>query len=297
MKYDETLPKGTYPLPDELNSNIKLTDFLSTEVKLIISGLYLRLRLKAEEYDLRNRKSLVNQYFSKWGLTPSIILICKFILSVYFIQKLNKYSKKACFTLVGTIYPLFNTLKFCLLPDPWQQSQWLSYWFLFGSLNLLNLNSELIGHFFPMYHWIQLIGLYWFQTYNNSGELRIHQFVKHLPKLVLLNGNGEGYKLNSIEGLRRNSSGYFYLSDRNNNNNLSNSTEEGQGDLEHGESESLSNSRISLPIRPPSSLSQSTADSGQFNTHHHHLTMHHLHSDHDGHNNALESSIWNEEAS
>ncbi|GAB4848876.1 HVA22-like protein k [Ancistrocladus abbreviatus] len=75
----------------------------------------------------------------------------------------NIVIRTACCT-VGTILPLYSTSKAIERKDQNEQEKWLRYWAVYGSFTLVEVFSDKLLSWVPMYYHLKFAFLVWLQV-------------------------------------------------------------------------------------------------------------------------------------
>nr|AFO63292.1 bZIP13 [Tamarix hispida] len=94
----------------------------------------------------------------------------------------NIVVRTACCT-VGTVLPVYTTFKAIERKDQNEQEKWLIYWAAYGSFSLIEVFTDKLLSWFPMYYHFKLAFLVWLQLPYTYGAKQL--YVKHLRPLFL----------------------------------------------------------------------------------------------------------------
>ena len=79
--------------------------------------------------------------------------------------------------LVGTLYPLFWTIKSLEQNSIEEQKKWLTYWVVFGSFIIVDMGSKVIVKFIPFYFVLKILFLIWLFMPGSNGCTLIYYLV------------------------------------------------------------------------------------------------------------------------
>ena len=86
--------------------------------------------------------------------------------------------------LVGTLYPLFWTIKSLEQHIYEEQKKWLTYWVVFGSFIIVDMSSVVIVKFIPFYFVIKILFLIWLFMPGSGGcEIVYYLVVKKIFRI------------------------------------------------------------------------------------------------------------------
>uniref|UniRef100_A0A1D1XZQ5 HVA22-like protein n=1 Tax=Anthurium amnicola TaxID=1678845 RepID=A0A1D1XZQ5_9ARAE len=94
----------------------------------------------------------------------------------------NIVIRTACCT-VGVALPVYSTFKAIERKDQNEQEKWLLYWAAYGSFSLVELLSDKILSWFPLYYHAKFAFLVWLQLPSNNGAR--HLYARHLRPFLL----------------------------------------------------------------------------------------------------------------
>ena len=83
--------------------------------------------------------------------------------------------------LVGTLYPLFWTIKSLEQNSIEEQKKWLTYWVVFGAFIIVDMGSPVIVKFIPFYFVLKILFLMWlFMPGSNGCTIVYYLIVKKI---------------------------------------------------------------------------------------------------------------------
>lgn len=94
----------------------------------------------------------------------------------------NIVIKTACCT-VGVGLPVYSTFKAIEKKDRIEQEKWLLYWAAFGSFSLVEVFSDKILYWFPLYYHMKFAFLVWLQFPSGNGSKLL--YARHLRPFLL----------------------------------------------------------------------------------------------------------------
>ncbi|XP_077233272.1 HVA22-like protein K isoform X2 [Tasmannia lanceolata] len=94
----------------------------------------------------------------------------------------NIVIRAACCS-VGTAFPIYSTFKAIENKDPNEQERWLLYWAAYGSFSLVEVFSDKILSWFPVYYYVKFAFLIWLQFPSGDGSR--HLYMRHLRPFLL----------------------------------------------------------------------------------------------------------------
>lgn len=137
---------------------------------------------KEKEQETEKEISLIDKWNehmkiikNKTGI-PGVIVIVGLIISIIIVY-FNLFDADALITnLVGTIYPLFWTMK-SIETNSKDDKHWLTYWICFAFFNLIETFSGFILRFIPFYFFLKIIFLIWLFMPNSHGAILVYQLL------------------------------------------------------------------------------------------------------------------------
>ncbi|CAG8622171.1 24277_t:CDS:1 [Cetraspora pellucida] len=144
------------------------------------------------------RKCMKTWLFSrlvKLGVSPFYLFIILIIISSLTMRHMYKNSVYLLCNLVGVVYPAYRSIKVIhQLPSNEnelieEQKQWLTYWTVYGWLQIADYWSTRLLSLLPGYNFFKLIFLYWAQNDQSKGATLLFEHVlrpllrKPQPKL------------------------------------------------------------------------------------------------------------------
>lgn len=94
----------------------------------------------------------------------------------------NVVTRTACCT-VGIVFPVYSTFKAIEEKDQSEQERWLLYWAAYGSFSLVEVFSDKILSWFPLYYHMKFAFLVWLQLPSSNGAK--HLYARHLRPFLL----------------------------------------------------------------------------------------------------------------
>lgn len=94
----------------------------------------------------------------------------------------NIVIRTACCS-VGVALPVYSTFKAIEKKDQNEQERWLVYWAAYGSFSLVEVFSDKILSWFPMYYYAKFAFLVWLQFPPSNGSR--HLYSRHLRPFLL----------------------------------------------------------------------------------------------------------------
>ncbi|KAL9260007.1 HVA22-like protein [Drosera capensis] len=94
----------------------------------------------------------------------------------------NVVLRTACCT-VGTVLPVYSTFKSIERKDHNEQQKWLIYWTAYGSFSLVEVFSDKILSWFPLYYHFKFAFLVWLQLPTSEGANQL--YVNHIRPFFL----------------------------------------------------------------------------------------------------------------
>lgn len=80
-------------------------------------------------------------------------------------------------TLVGTVFPIYWSVKAIESPETDDDKQWLTYWVVYSFWRLLDMYSGIILQYIPHYFIIKIVLLIWMMMPNTQGAAIIYNKV------------------------------------------------------------------------------------------------------------------------
>ena len=138
-----------------------------------------------EDQDNENQISLLEKWEKQMNLIQEktgikgIFVILGLFLCVLFVY-FNIFDSIIT-NLVGTLYPLFWTIKSLEQKKIEEQKKWLTYWVVFAFFILVDMSSIVIVKFIPFYFVIKILFLMWLFMPGSSGcEIIYYLVVKKI---------------------------------------------------------------------------------------------------------------------
>ncbi|CAG8566075.1 17682_t:CDS:1 [Gigaspora margarita] len=119
----------------------------------------------------------------KLGLSPFYLFILLIIIATLAVRHTYKNSISLLCNLVGVVYPTYRSIKAIhQLPSNdneliAEQKQWLTYWTVYGWLQIADYWSIQLLKLLPGYNFLKLIFLYWAQNDQSRGATLLFEHV------------------------------------------------------------------------------------------------------------------------
>ncbi|KAL2490917.1 HVA22-like protein k [Abeliophyllum distichum] len=97
------------------------------------------------------------------------VLLCPFASNVVI--------RTACCS-VGTVLPIYSTFKAIEARDQDEQHKWLLYWAAYGSFSVVEVFTDKLLYWFPLYYPMKFAFLVWLQLPSNDGARQL--YMNHL---------------------------------------------------------------------------------------------------------------------
>eukprot|EP00287_Rhodomonas_sp_CCMP768_P002885 CAMPEP_0196735664 /NCGR_PEP_ID=MMETSP1091-20130531/14015_1 /TAXON_ID=302021 /ORGANISM="Rhodomonas sp., Strain CCMP768" /LENGTH=125 /DNA_ID=CAMNT_0042079319 /DNA_START=144 /DNA_END=521 /DNA_ORIENTATION=- len=81
-------------------------------------------------------------------------------------------SKVLCMV-IGFMYPAYMSYKAIKTPNKDDDTQWLSYWVIFGLFSFVEFFLDIILQWVPLYHEAKLVFLIWLAVPSFKGALKL----------------------------------------------------------------------------------------------------------------------------
>jgi len=98
---------------------------------------------------------------SKTGIQSSYWTIGSGVLGVIFFRFLFKWAASLVTNLVGFVYPAYKSMKALETKEKDDDTQWLTYWVVFGCFNIVDHFSGFILKWIPFYYVAKIATLVW----------------------------------------------------------------------------------------------------------------------------------------
>jgi len=108
-------------------------------------------------------KTGVDRFFMVAGLFGIIALYLIF----------GHFAELVC-NLVGFLYPAYVSIKAIESSTKADDTQWLTYWVVFGLMKVIEFGSEQIEDFFPIYWLVKCAFMLWLYLPNTMGAQKIY---------------------------------------------------------------------------------------------------------------------------
>lgn len=139
------------------------------------------------EIDKSSLSTYANQLHEKTGISPEIYIVGVGILLVIMLF-FDIFANIIC-DLIAYSYPLYASLKVIETNDHGKDTQWLTYWVVFGIFGTLETFIHIITYWIPFYYPLKVTFLIWCMhpTYNGATTIYnnfLKDFVRnHLEKV------------------------------------------------------------------------------------------------------------------
>ena len=136
---------------------------------------------KGEENESEHQISLLEKWQNQMNLIQEktgikgIFVILGLFLSVLFVY-FNIFDSIIT-NLVGTLYPLFWTIKSLEQNQIEEQKKWLIYWVVFGFFIIVDMSSIIIAKLIPFYLVVKILFLMWLFMPGSGGCEIVYYFV------------------------------------------------------------------------------------------------------------------------
>jgi receptor expression-enhancing protein 5/6 len=100
-------------------------------------------------------------------VSPSIVVLALLVLVLLFI--VFGFGANAAVSLVGFLYPLFESFKALKADRLGDRKQWLTYWIVIGLFSLVESCTSLLETLIPMYHLIKMAFIVWLYLPQTRG--------------------------------------------------------------------------------------------------------------------------------
>ncbi|RHZ78192.1 hypothetical protein Glove_166g247 [Diversispora epigaea] len=129
------------------------------------------------------------------GIPPSYVIFTLILFSFLTVRHMYKNSISLLCNLLGVIYPTYNSIKAINIQNndddddnndknnedidliKSEQKQWLTYWVIYGWLQVADHWSSWLLEFIPGYNFFKLVFLYWAQNDRSRGASLIFERV------------------------------------------------------------------------------------------------------------------------
>jgi len=111
----------------------------------------------------------------KLHIRRSYLILVVGIFTLFFV--LFGFGQCALCNLIGFVYPLFQSLKALKTPEKKDDTQWLTYWEVFGFLTLIESFTDFFLYWIPMYYLVKICFLVWCFSARTKGARLIFRRV------------------------------------------------------------------------------------------------------------------------
>lgn len=114
----------------------------------------------------------------------------------------NVVVRTACCS-VGICFPVYSTFKAIESKNKEDQDQWLIYWAVYGSFSIVEVFSDKLLSWFPLYYHVKLAFLIWLQLPPSCGSRQLYArylrpfLLKHQTRLDQIAG-GTSCEINKL---------------------------------------------------------------------------------------------------
>ncbi|CAG8499946.1 11645_t:CDS:1 [Paraglomus brasilianum] len=119
----------------------------------------------------------------RWGVPPLYVFLFFAALTLITIRRMYVRSVYLLCNLVGVVYPAYKSIKAIDHVGPIEgeaaaeQRQWLTYWAIYGWLQVADYWSNWFLELFPGYNFFKLVLLYWAQSDRSKGATLIFEHI------------------------------------------------------------------------------------------------------------------------
>merc|ERR1712166_390595 len=161
--YDTTLTKVLQQLPPNKTTSHPSTMSAQDKFRYYISQIDKEL----SKYPALNNLEAKTQVPKAYSVLGATVLFSSFIFFNVFAGFLS--------TLLGWALPAYFSLKALETPSQGDDTQWLTYWTVFGAFQIVEYFSDMILYWFPFYYSFKCAFIVWLMLPSTRGAEVIYQ--------------------------------------------------------------------------------------------------------------------------